>query len=522
MFVAGQKEMQQMDQYTMDKIGLPGVVLMENAGAKVVEEILASSPCKNPRIIIFAGGGNNGGDGFVIARRLFDLGLEPLLCLLVNPDRIKGDAKSHLDVYINRGLPIFYFQEDNALTLRDKLNQADIIIDAMLGTGVNGPVREPFDQVISIVNEYEGKRLVISVDIPSGVSSDSGKVEGLAIKATKTITFVFPKKGFFLNDGPKHIGEWKVVDISVPPSIVKDLGLNMPQLITKPLVKSLLPARPQYGHKGTFGHALVLGGSRQYVGAPIFAAKAASFSGAGLVTLAVPNSIYPMVASQNPESLLLPLSESDGHFAEKAIEEITSHLHQFNSIAIGPGMSRFDGGEEWIKSLIASLTNQPIVIDADALYLLRNELDLVRQYKGSMIFTPHPGEMASLVNKTVKEVEANRIEIASTFAKDFRVYLLLKGHRSIVATPDGDVYINPYGHDALGKGGSGDVLTGLIASFLAQGAPPLNALITASYLHARAGEEKAKTLSHYGVMPLDIIDGIRDQLNQIKFSLPKD
>ncbi|PLR83643.1 bifunctional ADP-dependent NAD(P)H-hydrate dehydratase/NAD(P)H-hydrate epimerase [Bacillus canaveralius] len=515
MFVAGQREMQQIDQYTIEKIGLPGVVLMENAGAKVVEEILASSPCQNPRVVVLSGGGNNGGDGFVIARRLFDLGFKPLLCLLVNPDRIKGDAKSHLDVYINRGFPIFHLEENTLVALQNELNQADIIIDAMLGTGVNGPVREPFKQVISMVNAYEGNKLVIAVDIPSGVSSDNGKVEGVAIKAVKTITFVFPKKGFFLDDGPKYVGEWKAVDISVPHSVAEDLGLLMPKLITEPLVKTSVPIRPQHGHKGTFGHALVLGGSRQFVGAPIFAAKAALHSGAGLVTLAVPENIYPMAAAQNPESLFLPLSDKDGHFSEKAIDEISPNLHQFDSVAIGPGMSRFVGGEEWIRSLITALENQSVVIDADALYLLRNELDMIRQYKGNVIFTPHPGEMARLLDKTVQEVEDNRIETATTFAKKYHVYLLLKGHRSVIATPDGDVYINPHGHDALGKGGSGDVLTGLITSFLAQGVSPLDALIAASYLHAKAAEQKAKSLSHYGVMPLDIIDGVREQLNQI-------
>jgi ADP-dependent NAD(P)H-hydrate dehydratase / NAD(P)H-hydrate epimerase len=184
-------------------------------------------------------------------------------------------------------------------------------------------------------------------------------------------------------------------------------------------------------------------------------------------------------------------------------------------VALGPGMGRFPGGEDWIKALLCSLTEQPIVMDADALYLVRNQLDIVQEYKGAVIFTPHPGEMARLLNKTINEVEENRIDIACDFAKNYQVYLLLKGHRSVIATPNGDVFINPCGHDALGKGGSGDVLTGLIASFLAQGASPLDALVSASYLHARAGEEKAKVLSHYGVMPLDLIDGVRVLLNQM-------
>jgi ADP-dependent NAD(P)H-hydrate dehydratase / NAD(P)H-hydrate epimerase len=515
MFVAGQRDMQKMDQYTIEELGLPGIVLMENAGARVVEEILQSTTDKNTRVIVLAGGGNNGGDGFVIARRLFDSGVSPKLWLLVEPERLKGDAKIHFEVYIKRRLPLFQLQENNLQTLRDELNQADIIVDAILGTGVDGPVRQPFNDVISFVNTYAGKTTIISVDIPSGVSSENGKAEGVAIKADKTITFVFPKKGFFLNDGPQYIGEWKAVDISVPPSIVEELGLEMPKLITEELAISCVPVRPKHGHKGTFGHALILGGSRQFVGAPIFSAKSALHSGAGLVTLAIPEDIYPMAAAQNPESLLLPLPAEDGHFTHESIHTISPMLHQFDSVAVGPGMSRFQVGEAWMKSLFSKLTNQPVVIDADALYLLRNQLDVLSNYKGKVIMTPHPGEMSKLLNKTVKEVEENRLEIAIDFAKSHSVYLLLKGHRSVIATPAGELYINPYGHDALGKGGSGDILTGLIASFLAQGAPPIHALISASYLHARAGEEKAKVLSHYGVMPFDIIEGVKKLLNEI-------
>jgi NAD(P)H-hydrate epimerase len=516
LFAAGQKEMQKMDQYTMEKLGLPGIVLMENAGAKVVEEVLAHASIKNQRVVVIAGGGNNGGDGFVIARRLNDLGMESILCLLVDPARIKGDAKVHFDVYINRKLPIFYLHENSPEALRDEINRGDIMIDAILGTGVNGPVRDPFNKVISLINEYSGKKTIISVDIPSGVSSDTGKVEGCAVKADRTITFVFPKKGFFLQDGPQYIGDWKAVDISVPPSIVNHLGLDLPKIITEELGSASIPVRPMHGHKGTFGHVLVIGGSRHFVGAPIFTAKAALYSGAGLITLAVPEGIYPMAAAQNPESLYMPLPEEDGFFGAEAMNQISSQLSHFDCVAVGPGMGRFPEGEELLKSLFTALTGQSVVVDADALFLLRNNLDLVHQYQGNVIFTPHPGEMARLLNKTVKEVEENRLEMASTFVKNHHVYLLLKGHRSIIAAPDGELYVNPFGHDALGKGGSGDVLTGLTASFLAQGASPLDALISASYLHARAGEEIAKTLSHYGVAPLDIIDGVKGLLAHIK------
>ena len=507
--------MQQMDHYTMDKLGLPGVVLMENAGARVVEELVSVSTSVNPRILVLAGGGNNGGDGFVIARRLCDLGYNLRLGLVVSPDKLKGDAKVHYDVYRNRELPIFYLNERTLELVQSEIEQADVIVDALLGTGVRGPLREPFGSIISMVNAHAGRKLIFSVDIPSGVNSDSGKVEGTAVIATKTVTFVFPKRGFFLQDGPKFVGEWKAVDISVPPSAVDELGLVMPRLITEDLVTDSIPVRPKNGHKGTFGHVLVVGGSKFYVGAPIFTAKAALNSGAGLVTLAVPESIYPMAAAQNPEALFLPLPDVEGHFSVEAIDQLSTLLHSFTSVAIGPGISRFPGGEAWIKSLMSSLTTQSVVVDADALYLLRGELDMVRDCKGDVILTPHPGEMARLLSKTVKEVEEDRVGIAKTFSKDYGVYLLLKGHRTVIATPDGDVFINPHGHDALGKGGSGDVLTGMIASFLAQGASPVESMVAASYLHARAGEERSLMLSSYGVGPLDLIDGIREQLRML-------
>lgn len=513
MFAAGQKDMQRMDQYTMETLGLPGIVLMENAGARVAEEVLALAP---RRVAVLVGGGNNGGDGFVIARRLIDAGIETILCMLADPAKVKGDAKVHLEVYLKRELPLCCVWEQGADALRDVLARADVIVDAMLGTGVRGEVREPYAQAISLVNELGAGKTIIAVDVPSGLSSDDGSAPSGAVQADQTITFVFPKKGFFLGEGPAVVGDWKAVDISVPPSIVKELGLDLPQVVTEAWAAAALPQRPAHGHKGTFGHVLVVGGSRPYVGAPIFAAKAALAGGAGLVTLAVPDSVYPMAAAQVPEALMLPLAEREGHFADEAVDELAPQLDRFRAAAVGPGLSRFPGGEEWLKRLFASLKGQPIVLDADALHLLRGALrEMVQGYAGPVILTPHPGEMAALTGKTVREVEADRLGIARQFAQDYGVYLLLKGHRSVIAAPEGEWYINPCGNDALGKGGSGDVLTGLIAAFLAQGASPADACAAAAYVHARGGEEQAKAMSRYSVTPFDLIDGVKEQLAKL-------
>ena len=495
MYIAGQKEMQLLDQYTMKKLGLPGIVLMENAGAAVVTEVMKDFPNRTTNIVVLAGGGNNGGDGFVIARRLIDFGYSVQLLLAVDEQNLKGDAKIHFEVYKERQLPV-------VKALSYDMNQADIIIDALLGTGVQGEVREPFFSLINKVNN--AKAFVYAVDVPSGVNANTGEVANIAVRANKTITFALPKKGFYLQQGPTFIGEIVVVDISVPTSLVQTLGLDLPRLITHEFAKSAVPKRVSRGHKGTFGHVLVMGGSKNYVGAPVYTAKAAFHSGAGLVTLAIPETIYPLVAVQCPESLMLPLPNE--------MEAIDINYSSYKTIAFGPGLGRKVDGVKLLRGLMTKLSNQPLVIDADGLYFAREILEEISQYDGDVILTPHPGEMAHLTGLTVEEVEKNRLLIAKQFSIQYGVYLVLKGHRSIITTPDGKQFINPFGNDALGKGGSGDVLTGFIASFLAQGASAMDTLIAASYYHATAAEQIGQEYSNYGATPLDIIEYVKKSL----------
>lgn len=511
MYAGGQKDIQALDRYTMETYGLPGVVLMENAGMAVVAEVKKRFPDRKTSIIVLAGSGNNGGDGFVIARRLFDYGYDVLLCLLVERERIKGDARVHFDVYIRRQLPLFELTKASYDELRAHLDHADVIVDAILGTGARGSIREPIRTVIQAVNE-SGKTIV-SVDIPSGVEADTGVVRDIAIIADYTVTFVMPKKGFFLSDGPKHVGNWQVADISIPASIVAELGLELPRVITDDVVQKAIPRRIPTGHKGTFGHGLIIGGSSHYVGAPLYTAKAAFRTGIGLVTLALPRSVYAAATTQTPEAIFLPLEEVDGHLANDALDAFD--WHRYDALCIGPGMGRFSEGEKIVATVLSAFSDKPIIVDADALFYVKELKESLKLRKTPVILTPHPGEMATLLNRTVKEVEENRLEIAKQFALHHRVYLLLKGHRSIIATPEGELFINPVGNDALGKGGSGDVLAGVILSFLGQGATPLEALLAATYLHALAGEEKGAELSHYRVTPTDVIDGIGSLLKRL-------
>lgn len=508
MYIADQKEMQLLDQYTIEVLGLPGVVLMENAGSTVVQEVITDYPNKATKILVLAGSGNNGGDGFVIARRLIDFGYQVMLCLVASEDRLKGDAKIHFNVYKNRQLPLFYYdgkQHDQLVTF---IQTTDIIIDALLGTGVSGNVRAPMFKIINDVNE--SNKMIYAVDIPSGVNANTGEVANIAIKATKTITFVMPKRGFFLGNGPQYVGDWKVVDISVPSNIVETLQLDLPLLLDEATSKKAVPKRISNGHKGTFGHCLVIGGCVNYVGAPLYTAKAAFHTGVGLVSLAIPKSIYPIIATQCPESLLLPLNDEDGQFSNNALESLD--FSKFKSIAFGPGIGRLVDGDVLLESLFKKRTSQTVVIDADGIYFLSNHLDKLKTYQGSIIITPHPGEMATLTGLTITEIEENRLQVAKQFATKYGVYLLLKGHRSVLATPQGQLWVNPYGNDALGKGGSGDVLTGLITSFVTQGASPLEAMQAASYYHATAAEALGKSFSTYGVTPLDVIHYIAQKL----------
>lgn len=508
MYIANQKEMQLLDRYTIENLGLPGVVLMENAGSSVVQEILLHYPKCETNILVLAGSGNNGGDGFVIARRLADLGYHVTLCLTVSTDRLKGDAKVHFDVYQKRDLPVFQYDETHPEQLLTFIEKADLIIDALLGTGISGEVRTPISNIIEAVNL--SNKDVYAVDIPSGVNANNGEVVNVAIKAKKTITFAMPKTGFFVGEGPQYIGEWKVVDISVPLSIVETLQLNLPFLLDETTAINAVPNRSPHGHKGTFGHCLVIGGCVNYVGAPLYTAKASFHTGVGLVTLAIPESIYPIVAAQCPESLLLPLPSEKGAIASNALDHLD--FSKYKVVAFGPGIGREVNGDALWGTLISKLTTQTIVIDADAIFFFKNYLHRLKNYNGNIIVTPHPGEMATLTGLTVSEIEKNRLEVAKQFATEFGLYLLLKGHRPILATPKGELWVNPFGNDALGKGGSGDVLTGMIASFIAQGASPLEAMQAASYHHATAAENLGKQLSNYGVTPMNIIDYVSRNL----------
>lgn len=503
MLIVTADEMREIDKYTIEGIGIPGVVLMENAGSQVVQNLKEKMSIKGCKALVLAGHGNNGGDGFVIARHLGNNQVDVETWLLSDIRKCSCDSVINFHALVHSGYRLKFWDEKNHDLLLARINEADIIIDAMLGTGVQGELREPYKKITETVNNAKAYR--VAVDIPTGVNSDSGEVVDWAFKADLTVTFAFPKLGQFLFPGADYVGELKVADISIPPIVVKEKNPRR-YLITKEKARELLPERPQNSHKGSFGHALIIGGSGSMAGAPLLAAKATLRSGAGLVTLAVPRGIQAAVLSNSPETMCVGLTETaEGHFAVNSAKELRELYRKFSAIGIGPGLGMFAEGSAWLKEIFTTV--QPMVVDADALNILANDLSILSERKSPTIITPHPGEMARLIKKDVEFVQKNRVNVTKQFAQEHNLYVVLKGAGTLIATPSGELFINPTGGPELSKGGSGDVLTGIITGLLAQSIPVLDALILGVYLHGLAGS-LASFPSNYSTLASEVINKI--------------
>jgi hydroxyethylthiazole kinase-like uncharacterized protein yjeF len=492
-------EMREVDRRTIE-LGIPGIVLMENAGQRVVEFLAERfRPLTEQRIVVLCGKGNNGGDGMVIARQLYTRfqGRALHVVLLAAPEDLKGDAAINWRMLQACGCPV----------LRDipaQAQNATLVIDALLGTGITGPASGPMLDGIQKINGGFPLAKVVAVDIPSGMPSDSGEPAGESARADFTVTFTAPKAGQVMPPNCDHVGELVVRAIGSPPSLYENDDKLSLSLIEPGMFRALLWQRPRDGHKGTFGHVLVVAGSRGKTGAAAMAGISALRAGAGLVTVASASSAIAEIASHAPELMTEPLAETpQGTIAPNA--GVAGIAEGKTVIAMGPGLGR----DPAVAQLVASLTaacEQPMVLDADA--LVGQALPGVGGGRSgrTRILTPHPGEMARLSGKTTAKVQADRIGTARTFATEHDLTLVLKGQRTLLAFPDGRVWINPTGTPAMGTGGSVDILTGLIAGFLAQfPQQPDEALAAAVYLHGMAGELGARALSEKCLIATDIL-----------------
>ncbi len=497
-------QMQAVDRRTIDEIGIPGVVLMENAGRGVAEAIIERfSPVGSHRALILAGKGNNGGDGYVIARHLLNKGWDVKTLVLAEREAIKGDAALNLKALENCGGQIDFIAEKETLkTSLAAVGKLTVLIDALFGTGLTKAAHGLYLQAIEWLNQQSAP--VIAVDIPSGVDASTGRVLGAAVNATLTVSFAFPKVGQISYPGSGFVGELVTVDIGIPESLAGQVPKDC-LLVDAAEARRLLPVRSRDGHKGTFGHLLVVAGSTGKCGAAVMAAESGLRGGAGLVTLACPQSSQPSIASRLAEVMTVPLADSKGELGLPAFDDLKTLIEGKQALAIGPGLGLGEETSGMIRRLVQD-SDLPMVIDADGLTALCGHTDVLeRQSTQQIVLTPHPGEMARLTGLSVDEIQANRFVVARDFAVRHRVVLVLKGARTLTASPDGRVHVNSSGHAGLASGGMGDVLTGLIGSLLAQGLSAMDAATLGVFLHGLAADRLLTTFGDAGLLATDVM-----------------
>lgn len=480
------EQLREVDRLSTEKFGIPSLLLMENAGMRVVEVLEDHfENLEELTIAILCGKGNNGGDGFVVARQLIQKGCFPFVFLFADEEEVRGDAKINLNILKALGYPpTVILNEHDWSEEKLELVDADIVVDAILGTGAKRPVQGLYKSVIESIGDAFPRADVVAIDVPSpGVHADV------------TVTFSALKPSLVLYPDSDAAGDVILADIGNPSELVDDERHNLHLIAPHGL-----PHRAADSNKGTFGRVLVVGGSRGKAGAAAMAGQAALRAGAGLVTVATAQSILPVVAASMPELMTEPLEET----AEGAIanQSIFAHLNGKTVVAIGPGLSTLPETRAFVLRVHSECKAQ-MVIDADGLNALVGfEGDL-----GGAVLTPHPGEMARLIQTSIEHVTANRLDVATNFAKRRNAYVVLKGYRTVVASPDGAVHINPTGNPGMATGGTGDILTGMIAGILAQvhlGAF-IDRLCLAVYLHGLAGDLAAEELGEQSLVATDLL-----------------
>jgi hydroxyethylthiazole kinase-like uncharacterized protein yjeF len=510
------EEMKTIDHRASSEFGIPSLILMENAGLRtleVIEDILGETRRKS--IIILAGKGNNGGDGLVVARHLLNSGAMVKVFFTGQVDKLTSDSRVNYEILMRMGASIIPLSSEQDLDrLMLSLMNADLIVDALYGIGFKGSLN-PFDsRLVKMVNWCRAP--VVAVDIPSGVEADSGRVHGEAIKADHTVTFALPKIGLVLEPGKEYVGTLSVADISIPAVLLEDKNIKT-NLINEQIVRTMLKPRVADSHKGTYGHTLVIGGSPGMAGAVMMAALAALRTGAGLVTAAVPESLTTVVDSNLVEVMTAPLAET-GHsaIAPEALPAIENLLGTVSVCAIGPGMSRYPEAGAIVR-FVLERSGIPLVIDADGLNALDNDITILKDRQVPIILTPHPGEMARLTGKSIEEIQSDRLETAREFAQKWGVTLVLKGNKTVIANPSGEAYINISGNPGMATAGSGDVLCGIISGLIAQGLKPQDAAFTGVYLHGLAGDLAAELRGERGLIAGDLISCLPQVLKKFEY-----
>ncbi|MEW6109339.1 MAG: NAD(P)H-hydrate dehydratase [Nitrospirota bacterium] len=518
-------EMRNIDEGTIMEFGIPGPVLMERAGLAVARKVMDLFDRK--KVIVLSGGGNNGGDGIVAARDLHNRGWDVKILLMLKEDKLSPDCLAQYRIAKQIGVPVEF-----RTSMDEKDIHSAIVIDALLGTGINKTVTSPMSDIISFLNKSDVR--VISVDIPSGISSDSAQVMGEAVRADYTVTFGLPKIGHIMHPGAEFTGELYIEDIGFPEGLLKSEMLKT-QIIEKTDASLLLPERSRYSYKGDYGHILVVAGSRGKTGAALMTARSCLRSGAGMVTIGVPESLTDVFHSRVTEEMILPLKDAgDGTLSDKAYDDIMDFLDsKADVLAAGPGISSNIKIARLVKSILTTAT-VPMVLDADAINSISGEREILKDVKAPVILTPHAGEMARLLtykseagsrkseekSKKLEElrtkIEKDRINTARSFSVETGAYLVLKGAPTVISEPDGGVFIITTGNPGMATAGTGDVLTGVIAAFLGQGLNPLDASVLGAYMHGLAGDIASSEKGMHSLIASDIIEKIPDAFSCLK------
>ncbi len=496
-------EMRAVDARAIADLGIPGPRLMEGAGAGAAGVVAREfSPIRGKRVLVLCGKGNNGGDGFVVARRLKAQGARVRVLLIGRRSDVKGDAALALRRW--RGPTEEVVAPSRLRTIDRDLADVSVVVDALLGTGLTGPAHGPVADVIDAVNA--AGRPVVSLDLPSGLGSDQGALLGPAIEATLTATFAGYKRSLLLYPAAGHAGRVSVVDIGIPPAEL-ERGITT-FLLEERDVRGHFPPRRPDAHKGSFGHVLVVAGSVGKTGAAALAGRAALRSGVGLCTIATAASQQPIVAALGMEAMTEPLAETPGRTLSLAARaRILELAERTDAVALGPGLSLDPETQELIRGLVVEVA-QPMVVDADALTALAGHLDLLDRAAGPRALTPHPGEMARMLGVSIAAVQSDRLETVRTFCVEHRVALALKGAGTVIGSADGRVFINPTGNPGMASGGAGDVLTGMVGAFLARGLDGLAALQAGCFLHGLAGDLGCAAKGEEGLIAGDIIEAL--------------
>lgn len=509
-------QIQSFDRTAITKLGISGLVLMENAGRAFVDELEKKvPPTAGKHVTVLCGKGNNGGDGFVIARHLLNRCWQVEVGLLCKPGNVQGDARTNLDILLKLlktwagALKITRLGTPATFS---RLHSTDVIVDAVFGTGFKGKASGVYLRAIRWMNRQ--KAFVAAVDISSGANASTGVVEGEAVRADLTVTMALAKIGHYVGAGREHSGEVVVADISIPKAVLEGGDVRTFR-VTSGDVRIALPRRPLTAHKYSVGKVFVLAGSRKFTGAPFMCAQAAMRTGAGAVILGTPKSVQPLLARRFTEVMMTPLDETpDGAVALSARDAIRERVEWADVVIVGPGLSRGPETQRLLLQLIPEI-KKPLVLDADALFMVAADPGVLARRKRPAIITPHTGELSAIMGSPSSHVEVFRVETSRMAAKSLRSIVCLKGSPTVTANPEGEAFLNPTGNPGMATIGSGDVLTGIIGSLVGQGVSLCDAAWAGVFIHGLAGDLAAQSLGQRSVMALDILEHVPDALKAL-------